>query len=328
MKWVEFKVHTTELGSDLLSAVFYSCGINGIRIDLDNESANEHLLETKASWDYANGELTENSTPSITAYIACTDENADLVEKITNKIHSFAKENPDFDLGSLEITTKVVDEDDWKDSWKQHYKPFEVGEKLIVSPSWEEAPVTDDRLIIKLDPGMAFGSGTHETTKMSLEMLEANIKIGDNVLDLGCGSGILSIAAKMLGAETATAVDFDLVCVKATAENAIRNDVEINVVLGDVLDDEKLSKSIMPKNGDGFDIVLANIVADVLINIAPKVRDIISHHGFFISSGIINDRLFDVLNAYSDAGFNVLEVTRMGEWCAVLATQQQLICDA
>jgi ribosomal protein L11 methyltransferase len=158
---------------------------------------------------------------------------------------------------------------------------------------------------------MAFGSGTHETTKMCLELLEDNMKLGDDVLDLGCGSGILSVAAKLLGAESVTAVDFDPVSVKATTENAAINDVKINAVLGDVLNDANLFNSIKLSDDKRYDIVLANIVADVLISIAPKVRDLISRCGYFISSGIINDRLFDVLNAYTDAGFTILEVERM-----------------
>ena len=130
-----------------------------------------------------------------------------------------------------------------------------------------------------------------------------------------------------MGAESVTAVDFDPVSVKATTENAAINDVKINAVLGDVLNDANLFNSIKLSDDKRYDIVLANIVADVLISIAPKVRDLISRCGYFISSGIINDRLFDVLNAYTDAGFTILEVERMGEWCAILATQQPFICN-
>lgn len=327
MKWIELKVQTTMLGTELLSAIFYSEGINGLRIDYDEESAREALLETKSSWDYADGELTPNSSPSITAYIASVEENSGLIEKLKKKLFEFQKSNPDLDLGSLEITTTFVDDTEWLNTWKQYYKTFEVGEKLIITPAWEEAPEADDRIIVKLNIGMAFGSGTHETTKMCLELLEDNMKLGDDVLDLGCGSGILSVAAKLLGAESVTAVDFDPVSVKATTENAAINDVKINAVLGDVLNDANLFNSIKLSDDKRYDIVLANIVADVLISIAPKVRDLISRCGYFISSGIINDRLFDVLNAYTDAGFTILEVERMGEWCAILATQQPFICN-
>ena len=213
---------------------------------------------------------------------------------------------------------RLTDDEDWENNWKIYYKPLEIGERLLVRPSWEQADDTG-RIVLSLDPGMAFGTGSHHTTRMCLEFLEKTVKDGDDMIDLGCGSGILSIGALLLGAKEALAVDIDPIAEKIAYENAAMNDItpdKYTVLIGDVLSDTALQDRLCEKR---YDVVAANIVASVIIELTKIVPRMIKPDGVYIMSGIIGERLDEVLAALEENGFEVLEVRAGDDWRAVMA---------
>ena len=214
-----------------------------------------------------------------------------------------------------------MSEEDWANNWKAYYKPLEIGERLVVRPSWEAIGDTD-RVVLSLDPGMAFGTGTHQTTRLCLEFLERLVKNGDEMLDLGCGSGILSIAGLLLGASHAIAVDIDPIVETIAAENAAMNGIkdEYRIMTGDILSDDGIKREISKQR---YDIVTANIVASVIIKLAPQIPALLKDDGVFIASGIILERLDEVKNAFANNGLKVLEVKKLDEWSALTAVKER-----
>ena len=211
---------------------------------------------------------------------------------------------------------KNVREEDWANNWKQYFKPLKVGNKLLVKPSWENYDADDERIILEIDPASSFGTGQHNTTKLCLELLEESVKGGDKVLDLGCGSGILSIGAMLLGAGSAVAVDIEENAVAAAAENSEKNNISSDVYTvyrGDVISDAELSDKI----GEEYDLITANIVADVLIAMREIFRKKIKDGGILIISGIIDERKDEVVDAVVGAGFKVLKSAEGEGWAAV-----------
>lgn len=207
------------------------------------------------------------------------------------------------------INTAGVNQEDWETSWKQYYHPIEIGERLAVAPTWEE--YESGRVTLRLDPGMAFGTGTHETTYLCMELLDEMVRGGERVLDVGTGSGILSVAALLLGAKEADGVDIDPMCVRTARENAQRNGVEdsFTVHVGDLAE----------KANGPYDIVLANIVADAIIRLAPAIPPLLGDGAPFIASGIIDDREQDVVQALTALGLDVRKVLRKNGWVALVA---------
>ena len=229
-----------------------------------------------------------------------------------------AKENEkEIDFGSLDITVKNIKEDDWANNWKKYFKPFAVGDKIVIRPSWEEYNDDGNKTVLKIDPGHVFGTGTHETTQLCIELIENYLKKDDMVLDIGCGSGILSITSLLLGAKYADAVDIDPNAIDIAYTNAGMNDIgreTYDVVSGNILEDEDLNEKY---SGKKYDVVEANIVADVIIALTDKIPQYIKDGGVFISSGIIVERLDDVLEALKGHGFEVLEVKKKKGWSAI-----------
>ena len=208
MKWLELTVYTTDAGIDSVCAALNGAGITGLSIEESHEKAYAFLKEAAIFWDFADMDKIGTDTPCVKGYVADCPENLPTVEAAKAAIERLRTLDLPVDLGTLLMTVVSVDEEDWANNWKKYYKPLEIGSRLLVLPSWEDRPQTD-RIVLKLDPGMAFGTGAHHTTRMCLEFLEKTVKAGDTMLDLGCGSGILSIASRLLGATEATAVDID-----------------------------------------------------------------------------------------------------------------------
>lgn len=222
----------------------------------------------------------------------------------------------DGNFGELTLETESVCEEDWANNWKKYFKVLEIGEKITICPIWENAPETD-RIVFKINPGMSFGTGTHHSTKMCIEELEKIIKPGDEVLDIGCGSGILSIVSLLLGAKDATALDIDPNCVHIAYENAGLNGIyedKYTVLSGNVLSDDALFEKISHKK---YDVVEANIIADVIIALAPKAKQLVKDGGTFITSGIIINRAGEVENEL-EKYFKIEKIKQSGEWISIV----------
>ncbi len=319
MKWMEVTVFTTEQGLDAVCGRLDMLGINQVMIEQGRESIEQFLHDTAKYWDYADMDaLVASEEPCVKAYIADVADNRATVKAIEDSFEELRGMDVGIDLGSLNIVVRLTDDEDWENNWKIYYKPLEIGERLLVRPSWEQAEDTG-RTVLSLDPGMAFGTGSHHTTRMCLEFLEKTVKDGDDMIDLGCGSGILSIGALLLGAKEALAVDIDPIAEKIAYENAAMNDItsdKYTVLIGDVLSDIALQEKLCEKK---YDVVAANIVASVIIELTKLVPRMIKPDGHYIMSGIIGERLDEVLAALDENGFEVLEVRAGDDWRAVMA---------
>jgi ribosomal protein L11 methyltransferase len=255
-----------------------------------------------------------------------------VLKALPAELEELKKARPDICFGALEILGEVVESGGWENEWKKHYKPFKVGKRLYVRPAWEEPlPDKKGRVVYISNPGQAFGNGTHESTRLCMIALEECIAGGESVLDLGCGSGILSIISLLLGARNAVGVDLDEAALHVSTENARQNGVSDRCVFlhGDVLEnDAPLGTALTATRGengnfalppDGFDIVCANIVADTIIKISGKIGKYLKSKGRLIASGIIEERLPEVKSALEGAGFCEIKVMRENGWCALIA---------
>ena len=320
MKWIEMTVFTTEQGLDAVAARFDMLGIQQVVIEQGKESIEAFLKETAKYWDYADtDELVAGEEPCVKAYLADAGGNMELVHAAEASFDELRKMDVGIDLGSLRFVVRMTDEEDWANNWKIYYKPLKIGERLLVRPSWESLSDAEGRTVLSLDPGMAFGTGSHHTTRMCLQYLEKTVKEGDMLLDLGCGSGILSIAGVLLGAKSALAVDIDPIAEKIAYENAEINGVlrdRYEVRIGDVLTDDALRAGLAAQQ---YEVITANIVASVIIALLPIVPPLLKEGGAFITSGIIRDRLDEVKEAILANGLTIESEDISEEWCAILA---------
>ena len=315
-KWFEIAVYTTDAGIEPVSAALTGVGITGLSIEESHESAFAFLKEAAVFWDFADMDKIGVDTPCVKGYLADCPENLPTVEAAKSAVERLKNLELGFDIGSLAMTVVTVDEEDWANNWKKYYKPLNIGKRLLVLPSWEPCPETN-RTVLQLDPGMAFGTGAHQTTRMCLEFLEKVVKDGDAMLDLGCGSGILSIASILLGASNAKAVDIDPIAEKIAYENAALNGIgndRFTVLIGNVLTDTGVQNAIQGK----YPVICANIVADVIIALAPIAKPLLTKGGAFIVSGIIDDRVEEVKAALHHNGFTVEAHSASEGWNAFL----------
>ncbi len=319
MKWTELTVFTTEAGLDAVCGRLAMLGIDQVAIEQGRAEIEAFLRDTAKYWDFADMDELCAGEPCVKAYIAQAGENASLLEQIYASFSVLREEDNEGLLGSLRVLSRVVDDEDWANSWKVNYKPFDVGDKLLIRPSWENDYDPRERVVISLDPGMAFGSGTHQTTRMCLEAIERVIRPGMRALDLGCGSGILAIASLLLGAQSAVLADIDPIAEKIAAENARMNGIDENryrIFIGDVLTDESLKKAIAKTP---YGLITANIVASVIVALIPFVRELLEKDGVFVASGIIGERLPEVLAALEANGMAAVAVYEDEDWRQVTA---------
>lgn len=319
MEWIEVFVATSQMGLEPVEGVLYQCGLNGLMIHDEADFA-EFLENPNREWDYVADELVEEKqeqTTGITFFLRDNLYGREQLSQIKSALQSVKETEKELDLGSLEVTMKNVAEEDWANNWKKYFKPFPVGDKIMIKSSWEELPAQTDKIILKIDPGHIFGTGTHETTQLCMELIEKYVKKDDMVLDIGCGSGILSIASLLLDAKEADAVDIDPNAIQIAYENSDRNDIDrsrYHVKAGNILEDTELQASY---SGKKYDLVAANIVADVIIALTKQVPDYIRDGGIFLCSGIITERKEDVLEALKAAGFAVLDIKEKTSWVAI-----------
>jgi ribosomal protein L11 methyltransferase len=307
-KWLEINIITDSKWIEIMTGILYSLDVKGIAIEDPND-----ILEKENNplrWDYADLNILKykGKKSVVTGYFESTSDEKELIKAVKDKIKDLEEEG--YHIGDYEITNKAIYEEDWANNWKKYYKTTKIGEKIVVVPIWESYQPLQGELVIKMDPGMAFGTGTHETTRMCVKALERHVKSESKVFDIGTGSGILSIAASKLGAKKVIAVDLDKVAVDAAASNVSFNDID-NV--------EVLNGNLMDLVKGKADIVVANIIADIIMLLAKDVKNYLSEHGVFISSGIINDRKDDVIEKLKIEGYNIIKVSEEGEWVAIEA---------
>lgn len=310
MKWIKVSLKTTTEAVDLISAMFDEIGLEGIEIEdkipLSEEDKQKMFIDILPDLGPDDGIATVSSYVSIE-----TDK-----EVLKKQIEDGLEEVKLFvDAGACELTLEEKDDRDWIDNWKEYFKPFYAAEHILIKPSWETLPENrkEEDVVIEIDPKTAFGTGSHETTKLCIESIKKELKQGMSILDVGCGSGILSLVSLKLGACKAVGTDIDENALKITWENMERNGItekEFISYAGNLIDDKNLQRKV----GTGFDLVVANILAPVIIELSEEIANHMKPKGIFISSGILNTKKEEVQHALEKNGFEILERNEMGEW--------------
>jgi len=315
MKWNKYRLATTTEAVDLISYTLAEMGIEGIEIEdkvpLSEEDKKRMFIDLLPDLEEDDGK----------AYVSFYIEPEKDHESTLEEVLAAVKELADFvDIGEATIEKSQTEDIDWMNNWKKYWKPFKVDEHIIIKPTWETVEdVPEDTLIVELDPGTAFGTGTHHTTRLCITQLKKYMQPGQEVLDVGCGSGILSIIALLLGAKEASATDVDIHAVEAAIENARVNGIDSDiytVLTGDVISDADFRHKVGEHK---FDMVLANIFAEIIIPLSGVVKEMMKPGALFITSGIIDEREEDVRKALTENGFEIMEVTHSGGWVSFTA---------
>lgn len=317
MKWNKYTIKTTTQAEDILSAALAEIGIQGVQIE-DNIPLTEEERR-KLFIDF----LPELPPDEGIAYVSFFLDSRKAQEEILGAVRETLEELRAFtDIGEGTLTTGETEDKDWINNWKQYFKSFAIDD-IYIKPTWEEAPAEEGySCVIEIDPGTSFGTGKHETTQLVIRQLRKYLKPGDQVLDVGCGSGILSIISLKLGAAHVVGTDVDPECMISTRENMEGNRLPKEAgdfYQGDLIDDAKLQRQV---GKERYDLVAANILADVIIPLTPVIPDRLKPGGIYITSGIIDFKEDAVKEAIVREGFEILEVCRQGEWVSVTARKR------
>ena len=299
-EWTQFKVTVPLEQLDQTSAVM-SMISNYLQIedysDIDLKTCYGDLIDEAIL-------NADKTVASVSVYLPADSGTADTVHFLKERFASLGIDG--------KITISGVCEEDWANSWKAYYKPIEIGERMVIVPAWEKYDAPEGKLVVRMDPGMAFGTGSHETTRLVIGLLEKYIKNGQRVLDVGCGSGILAICAAKLGAEECKAYDIDPVAVKVAREN-VKDSGLTNVTC----DTSDLLRGV-DKSGGAYDVICANIVADIIIRMTPDVGQFMHENSVILASGIISERADDVVSCFEQYGFRIVEKAEENGWCALV----------
>ena len=313
MEWIEVIIHTTTEGAEIVSEQLTQEGAEGTmtedRADVPDPA------KPSGYWEIIDPGMIDAMPEDVLvhAWFKPDSRLPDRLRAVESRMAQLLAMELPFPMGSLKVDTQNVKDEDWSEVWKRFYKPFRAGRRLVVKPTWESYDAGPDDRVIEIDPGMAFGSGTHETTGMCLELLEDTLHGGERVIDVGTGSGILAIGAALLGASGVLAIDIDPQAVKVAKENIAHNGLsgKIEAVEGNLLDRRDVT----------CDVCVANIIASVICGFAEPLKAHIAPGGTFICSGIIREREADVNGALLAAGYQIREIRRRGEWVAFRAVR-------
>ena len=329
MKYIELKIHASRQGIEAVLPLLMGYGIESVSVDDPADLDTIKDKENPYEWDYIDESLNRHPDrePVLSVWLDDTDENREIVQNIKIDILKLKAEEqyltfgPDADFGRLYVESETVDDEAWKDKWKEYFKPAKITDRIVVKPTWEAYDAKAGELVLEIDPGTAFGTGTHETTSLCMKLLEkyaancggegtGNVR----VIDVGCGSGILSVAAALLGCKYVLGTEIDSEAVQIARENVALNGVasQVKVLEADLL------KGIPYK----ADIIVANLMHNLVMQLAPDAYTHLDADGVFISSGILLEKRDQVASAVEAAGFKILEIPEDGEWCAIAAQKQ------
>ncbi|WP_153733222.1 50S ribosomal protein L11 methyltransferase [Sporosarcina obsidiansis] len=309
MKWSEVSVHTTHEATEAVANILHEAGASGVIIEDSAEPDKERVNQYGELYALDKGDF-PNEGVIIKAYLPVTSFINETVQELELEIEALRK----FSLnpGNFTIGITEVDEEDWANSWKQYYHPVKISKRFTIVPTWEDyTPVESDELIIELDPGMAFGTGTHPTTVLCLQALEQYLQPGQTVVDVGTGSGVLAIGAALLGAKQITALDLDEVAVRAAQENVSYNHVDDQITV--------LQANLLDAIEEPPDLIIANILADVIMSFSSDAYRLVKPGGLFITSGIIMQKRDEVREDLIAQGFEIVETVLMEDWVAIIA---------
>lgn len=305
MKWCEISIQTSHEAVELIAEIFRDLGASGVVIE-DPELVNDYI--TSGKWDYTDIPIAKETEVVVEkAYLPVNGELEGRIQTLQQEIKTLASRG--VNTAPAVLTTAELQDEDWSDTWKQYFNTEKPGERVVIKPTWEEYEPKDDEVVIELDPGAAFGTGTHATTSMCIRQLEKLVKPGMTVFDVGTGSGILSIISAKLGATNIQAVDYDDSVLKIVEENLEQNNVE------DII---SVAQSDLMQNVHGkAELVIANIIADIIIRLFDQLDEHLEQGGTLLTSGIIEDRIEDVLAAAEVHGYGVVERLENKGWACI-----------
>ncbi len=317
MKWDKYTIDTTTEAEDFISMMLSENGIEGIEIEdnvpLTKEETGEMFI------DFPPELPPDEGKSKVSFYLEAGEDHTETLKAVRIGLEQLRSM---VEIGNGDITSSQTEDIDWINNWKQFFQSFYIDD-ILIKPTWEPLKEEDkNKFLIEIDPGISFGTGKHETTQLCIRQIRKYLKEGERVLDVGCGSGILSIAALKLGAGSVVGTDVDGDCITSTHENMTVNHLAENsgeFYVGNLIDD----KAFQEKIGTGYDLVVANILADIIIPMAPALYQCTKEQGVLITSGIIDFKENEVKEALEQAGFEILEVNHQGEWVNVTARKNQ-----
>lgn len=316
MKWAEISIQTTHEATDVVAEIYHDLGASGVVIE-DPELLNDYI--DAGMWDFSNmTRAVDTDAVTVKAYLPVDEDLDERLRLFEARIREFQAVTGDgMEKGSCAISWATVQDEDWSENWKKYFHPEKVGSLIVIKPTWEDYTASPDDIVIELDPGAAFGTGTHPTTAMCIRELELLVRGGMRVFDVGTGSGVLSIAAARLGAADVTAMDYDRTAVNVAEENIRQNRLEGQIRTG-------ISDLLKSFEGQA-DLIVANIIADIIIRLFEELDEHLAPGGHLLTSGIIAERLPDVTEACLTRGFTVDKVIEEKGWAAMVISRGEMV---
>jgi ribosomal protein L11 methyltransferase len=313
MNWVEVTVETTAIGADIVAQIFYEIQVPGVVIE-GPEAVRRAEQESGArgDTDHSLSDMEDTGMEDmiqVKAYIKSDAALHDKLQFVKERLRQLREQDFGLDPGTLRMSLENVRAEDWTNNWKKYFKPIKVSDRIVIKPSWEQYEKKPGERVLEMDPGMAFGTGTHETTRLCIRMIERYLQPGNTVVDIGCGTGVLAISSVLLGAARAVAVDLDENAVRAAKENIKRNRVEDRV--------EVRKSNLLDGVRGQFDLAVSNILAETIRKLTTSIRGVLKPGGIFLASGLLLDNLQEVTDAMQTAGLDVIGKDAMGDWVAV-----------